>query len=139
MPPFTFFGVKMQKTQINNIDHDDQIILFFNALFGENAPDAILNICLKTKDKGLMTSSFKATDREQVIEMVKELRDQGELYYEVCQQNNFPEQGKRGKVADKTVMFCLWMDIDIAGPNHVADEYPKTREDAGGRHVKGLC
>lgn len=114
----------------NKPDFQDQVTMFFDIILGENPPDGILNICLKTGDKGLQTLSFNTADRKAIVDTVTRLKDDGDVYYEVCLQSKLPEHGKRGKAIEKSVMGGLWMDIDIKGPNHASDAYPKTKEEA---------
>ena len=111
-------------------DPNDQVTEFLTILLGENPPDAIVNICLKNSGKGLQTSSFRSTDKTGIIEAVTRMREEGDLYYEICLQPELPEPGKRGKAVDKSVMLGIWMDIDVVGVGHASDAYPKTKEDA---------
>lgn len=122
----------MEKEKSAIIDHsfDDQITIFFNLLLGENPPEAIVNICVKIEDKGLKTSSFRSVDRTAIIDAVKRLREEGNVYFETCLQREPPLLGERGKVVEKTIMLGCWMDIDVAGPNHAKDTYPSTKQEA---------
>jgi hypothetical protein len=112
-------------------EFDQQIPDFFRILLGENPPTGVLNICAKNKSGGgMQTFSFQTTDMDGIVKKIMELRDRADVYYETCLQSQLPAPGKRGDVKSKTAMTAIWIDIDVAGPGHASEAYPRTKEDA---------
>ena len=114
----------------NKKDSRSRTALFIDILLGQLRGDAILNICLKTKEKGLRTSSFKASDREAILTLVDRSKALFDIYFEVCLQDLPPELGKRGQTIEKTRMIATWFDLDIAGQSHTSALYPRNQEEA---------
>jgi hypothetical protein len=120
----------MEEKEITDAGFDNQVTKFFNIILGENPPKGRLNICVKTRNKGLRTSSFNCSDKTAIIDGIKRSREEGDLYYETCFQPELPENNKRGKAVDKDSTPGIWMDLDVAGPGHASDAYPATKEEA---------
>jgi hypothetical protein len=79
----------------------------------------------------MQTFSFPVSDTAEICKKVKELREEGDVYFEVCLQTMRPPRGKRGDAKSKTVLPGIWFDIDVAGPGHASQEnYPQSKDDA---------
>lgn len=112
-------------------DFDQQISDFLRILYGDTPPVGILNLCSKKRGKvGMRSHSFQSSDIDGIIEKIVALRDQEDVFFETCLQPDRPASGKRGNAKSKTVMPGIWMDIDVAGPNHKSIELPQSNEEA---------
>jgi hypothetical protein len=58
-----------------------------------------------------------------------QLRENVNLYVAIGVQGSRPNKG-RGKEAGVISLSGLWADVDVLGPNHVAENLPPTLEDA---------
>lgn len=94
--------------------------IFFNNLWGEPPPTGIVNI-VTLPDKGIY--SFQSDQIEKALELIENVKHSVNVYCEMCLQQSFPLRGKRGKVDEASVMPGIWLDLDIAGPNHSANNY----------------
>jgi hypothetical protein len=100
---------------------------FFHIILGDPPVEGVLNIFDKKSKK---THSFPTDNIPQITAKTDELKREADLYFEVCLGATPPMPGKRGDAASKTVMPCLWFDLDVQSPVHTETDLPATSDEA---------
>ena len=107
---------------------------FFESLYGA-ADDGYLMLCHFVQKPGGNQSTVKAlpipvNNLDAAVEYVQNMRDKHDVYFGLGLQRNIPGSNKRGDVAGVCAIPGLWMDLDIKGPGHKAENLPATVDDA---------
>ncbi|TVM14533.1 hypothetical protein DPQ33_17275 [Oceanidesulfovibrio indonesiensis] len=92
-------------------------------LYGDPLPQGVFNLWTKHNHA---TKSFTLPAQGMAAgAAIAQLSQQHlDLYYEVGLQAKIPAPGKRGNEDGVAFIPGVWMDIDIAGPNHKATDLP---------------
>nr|WP_321258936.1 hypothetical protein [uncultured Pseudodesulfovibrio sp.] len=100
---------------------------FVDALFQSAEGNLIL---FTASNKQSQSMAYDVTDTESIIAAALAKAPTHNVYYGLGLQAKAPAPGKRGKAEDVTCITCLWVEIDVQGDGHKADNLPPTIEEA---------
>lgn len=76
------------------------------------------------------TAWFEVSQLEAAISYAQQQNADKDVYFGIGLRKEKLDSAHRGDNTDVSVLTCFWMDVDIAGPNHVQANLPATLEEA---------
>lgn len=100
---------------------------FLEALPGGTEGHRILFTSINNQPQA---EAFNVHDTEQFLAAALAKAPRQNVYVGLGLQADRPPEGKRGTANDVTCLPCLWIEIDVQGEGHKADNLPPTIEEA---------
>ena len=101
---------------------------FFDALYSTKTPDEYLAIT-SIKTGAINTEFFNDINDDKLYALLTERDGTGfNVYFGVGLLDHILPRGRRGQKSDICAIPGLWVDIDIAGPNHKKNKLFKTEQ-----------
>ncbi len=105
-------------------------IRFVQALYPSAGPHGFVAVCSSVpgqKTGGMLSKHFRTDDAEGIAAYAEsEDAAQRNVYLSLCAHASDLGSAKRGSRAQKILAPGAWLDIDVAGPNHAAQNLPRT-------------
>ena len=121
----------LKKTQEDAARFYMDTSLFLKTLFSNITEDCYLTIaCKSPNSSGMPGLGYHINDLDKIIAVVNTNYSSKDVYFGMCPMKTPATFKQRGSVDDVAVVPMLWLDLDIAGPNHKSANYPKNLEEA---------